>query len=340
MRLEVLDVLENAIQARDELIASDSLGAVRLFNGFLEGFPDLVIDLLAGTIILQNYSDPPESAAEAVQAAAGYLQQALPRVHTIILKQRRSQVLSERRGTIISGGPPDRRIREHGVWYAIDPFLNQDNSFYPDTRLLRRWALENLADKTVLNTFAYTGSLGVAAKTAGASRVVQLDRNPVFLELAKTSYSLNGFPISKQDFLAQDFFSAIARFKRSKEHFDCVFLDPPFFSITSKGSVDLVNESSRVINKVRPIIKHGGYLAVVNNALFLSGRQFMDCLENLCADGYLRLEAIIPIPPDCTGYPQTQRDSLPADPAPFNHSTKIAILRVRRKGEGDFPMQP
>jgi len=37
-------------------------------------------------------------------------------------------------------------------------------------------------------------------------------------------------------------------------------------------------------------------------------------------------------PPDCTGVPIT-RVRLPiVNPAPFNHDTKIAVLRVLRKG--------
>jgi 23S rRNA (cytosine1962-C5)-methyltransferase len=335
--LEALNLLEGAIQARQELLQAGDLGAVRLFNGFLEGYPDLAVDLLGGTLVLHNYADPPEKASEAAEAVASWLREELPWVHTVILKIRRSPSPAARRGVILSGGPPDSRIREHDVWYAVDPLLNQDNSFYPDTRTLRRWAQERLAEKSVLNTFAYTGSLGVAALAGGAGRVVQLDRSRVFLNLAKSSYTLNGFPIRNNDFLTQDFYTAIGRFKRSGEFFDCVILDPPFFSTTSKGAVDLVNQNGRLINKVRPLIHHGGWLVVVNNALFLSGAQFMQTLESLCADGYLRLEEILPIPPDCTGYPHTLRSQPPADPAPFNHSTKIAILRVRRKGEGDFP---
>ena len=57
----------------------------------------------------------------------------------------------------------DRKIKEHGVWYAINLTINRDTSLYLDTRNLRKWLIENLKDKSVLNTFAYTGSFGVAA---------------------------------------------------------------------------------------------------------------------------------------------------------------------------------
>jgi 23S rRNA (cytosine1962-C5)-methyltransferase len=183
----------------------------------------------------------------------------------------------------------------------------------------------------VLNTFAYTGSLGVAAMAGGASRVLHLDQSRAFLNVAKTSYTLNGFPIHKADFQTGDFFTQVSRLKRAGERFDCVFADPPFFSATSKGTIDLVHESHRVINKVRPLINDGGYLVAVNNALFVSGAEYIRTLEALCADGYLSIEELIPVPPDFTGYSQTIARTPPVDPAPFNHSTKIAVLRVRRK---------
>jgi 23S rRNA (cytosine1962-C5)-methyltransferase len=232
-------------------------------------------------------------------------------------------------GVLISGENPDRKIKEHGIWYALDLTMNRDASFYLDTRELRKWLIENMRGRSVLNTFAYTGSLGIAAQTGGATRVIQQDINHKFLNLAKDSYALNGFPIHKGDFIAQDFFPAIARFKSTKLFFDCIILDPPFFSTTSRGKVDLVNESARLINKVRPLINDGGLLIAINNALFLSGQEYMQTLEDLCKDDYLSIRELIPVPQDFIGYNLIGKPI--TDPSPFNHSTKIAVLDVRRK---------
>ncbi len=149
------------------------------------------------------------------------------------------------------------------------------------------------------------------------------------MNLAKDSYSLNGFPIHKRDFIAQDFFPTVAKFKSTKQFFDCVIIDPPFFSSTAKGKVDLENESTRLINKVRPLINDGGVLIAINNALFVSGQEYMQSLEGLCKDGYLNIRELIPVPDDFMGNQPTGKPV--TDPAPFNHSTKIAILNVRRK---------
>ena len=209
--------------------------------------------------------------------------------------------------------------------------MNRDASFYLDTRNLRKWLIEHMREQTVLNTFAYTGSLGVAALAGGATRVVQHDLNRQFLNVAKTSYTLNGFPIHKADFIAADFFTLAAKLKRTNETFDCVIIDPPFFSTTAKGKVDQVREGARLINKVRPLVRDGGTLVAINNALYVSGNEYMHILEELFEDGYLSIRELIPVPQDFIGY--TKIGGPITDPAPFNHSTKIAILDVRRKGQ-------
>ena len=329
----VAPLLAVALAARADLFDARHESAFRLFSGFFEGCPDLVVDLYARTIILHNYAESPRDAQTVIRETQEYLRAQLPWVNAVILKTRSAKGVGARNGVILYGEKPDRRVRDPqgSVWYSVELLLNRDASLYLDTRNARFWAETHLAGKTVLNTFAYTGSLGVAALAGGASRVVHLDRNRAFLNIAKTSYTLNGLPIHKSDFQTGDFFTQVSHFKRTGELFDCVLVDPPFFSTTSKGTVDLVNESHRVINKVRPLVADGGYLVAINNALFVSGVEYMRTLESLCADGYLSIEELIPVPTDFTGYPQTIVRTSPVDPAPFNHSTKIAVLRVRRK---------
>jgi 23S rRNA (cytosine1962-C5)-methyltransferase len=323
--------LEAALAARETLFESEHVSALRLFNGFYEGYPALAVDLYGRSLVLHNYSEPSQATQQLMDQAIAFYRQRLPWLTCGVLKPHNAPTPAERRGTLIFGEQPDRQVREQGVWYAIDLFLNQDASLYLDTRGLRAWAQENLSEKSVLNSFAYTGSLGVAAMAGGARRVVQLDRNRRFLSLAIASYTLNGFPIHKNELLAGDFWTLTSRLRREARLFDCVIIDPPYFSQTSKGTVNLVADSLRVINKVRPLVGQDGYLVVVNNAVFLSGADYIATLEKLGRDGYLTIVALIPVPEDFTGYAQTRHSLPPLDPAPFNHSTKIAVLSVRRK---------
>ena len=328
---DITALLEQALDARANLFDERHRSAFRLFNGFLEGCPALAVDLYGATVVLYNYADPPEQGLARVAAAHAYLRARLPWVHTAILKTRHTRDLTAQQGLLYDGSTPDRRVQEHGVWYAVELTMNRDASLYLDTRNLRRWLIDHMRGKRVLNTFAYTGSLGAAAQAGGAARVVQLDRNRRFLNVAKTSYTLNGFPIVKADFPAEDFWPAVSRMKRAGERFDCVLIDPPIFAATEGGVVSLTQNYTRVINKVRPLIDDGGVLVAINNALFLSGREYMEMLEAICADGYVSIGERIDVPPDFAGYGPPPPGAFISDPAPFNHPTKIVILHIRRK---------
>lgn len=325
-----IPLLERALQCRRSLLEGQHLGALRLFNGFTEGFPDLVIDLYADTLVIFDYAAEPQP-VESWLGLVDWFRLQLPWIDAVLLKVRHAQNDVQRRGSLLSGGRLARKVCEEGVWYALDLALNQDASLYLDTRALRTWLRDHAAGREVLNTFAYTGSLGIAAAAGGARKVVQCDLNRRFLDLARRSAALNDISDEAHRTLAGDFFSHVAGFKRSGAMFDIVIADPPFFSTTARGQVDLVGQSRRVINKLRPLVRDGGWLVSINNALFVSGADYLRDLEELCSDGYLSLETIVPVPEDFTGYAQTRGANWPADPSPFNHPTKIAILRVRRK---------
>ncbi|MBI5951458.1 MAG: class I SAM-dependent methyltransferase [Chloroflexi bacterium] len=329
MTNSLTSLLEKSLAAREALIDPAHESAFRLFNGFVEGCPEIVVDIYAATAVIHNYADEPTQGTALVEEVVQFLKTSLGWLGAGIVKTRNGKTQDEKRGTFLFGTKADRKVKEHETWYAVNLTLNRDTSLYLDTRNLRKWAIENLRGKSVFNTFAYTGSFGVAALKGGASQVVQVDLNRDFLNIAKESYTLNGFPIQKGDFISRDFFEQVGNMKRMNRIFDCVFIDPPFFSTTIKGKVDQIHESARLINKVRPLINDGGYLVAVNNALFVSGGEYMQVLESLCKDGYLKIRELIPVPQDFTGYSPVGKSV--TDPAPFNHSTKIVVLDVKRK---------
>ena len=320
-------LLDSAIASRLHVVDSAYENSFRLFNGFYEGYPSLTLDVYAKTLVIHDYSDEPDH--DFINKVLDFVTSRLVWLRVGIVKSRNGKTQQQQNGQLIFGDTPDTKIKEHNILYAIDLTINRDASFYLDTRHLRKWLIDNMQNKTVLNTFAYTGSFGVAAMAGGATNVIQIDKNRQFLNLAKDSYALNNFPIRKQDFIAQDFFPAISRLKTGKQLFDCVILDPPFFSSTSKGKVNLENDSTRLINKVRPLIKDGGTLISINNALYLSGKEYMQSLETLCKDGYLSIRELIAVPEDYIGYKKIGKPI--TDSSPFNHSTKIVVLDVKRK---------
>ncbi len=327
---QLVDRFSAALAHRLPRLTAPHTSALRLFNGYTEGFPRVAVDVYGTTLVLHDATSPTGDlpGMEALLAAA---REAMPWLTAALWKRRESGNQDERNGTLLFGTALTRKVQENGVWYATRLTLNRDASLYLDTAPLRAWARANLGGKRVLNAFAYTGSLGVAARAGGAEEVVHTDLNNAFLTVAKDSYAINGFPVEKKHFKAGDFFELMGRFKRDAPLFDCVFVDPPFFSVTEKGRVDLVQDMERVLNKARPLVGHGGALVAINNGVFVSGQDFQKSLDAICASGHLSVESRLDVPEDFTGYPDTRAGGLGVDPAPFNHSTKIAVLRVTRK---------
>ena len=320
-----------ALAHRLPRLTAPHTSALRLFNGYTEGFPRVAVDLYGTTLVLHDATSPTGD-REGMLALIENARAAMPWITAALWKRRESANQEERNGNLLLGKDSDltRKVQEDGVWYTTRLTLNRDASFYLDTAPLRAWAKRTLKGKRVLNAFAYTGSLGVAAVAGGAESVLHNDLNNAFLTVAKDSYALNRFPVAKKDFWPGDFFDVIGRLKK-EPLFDCIFVDQPFFSVTEKGRVDLESDMERLLNKVRPLVAHGGWLVAINNGVFVSGADFMKSIDAVCTGGYLSLQERIDVPDDFVGYPDTKQGALPVDPAPFNHSTKMAVIKVTRK---------
>jgi 23S rRNA (cytosine1962-C5)-methyltransferase len=317
------EILTAAFQKRAQLFHDPDNTAFRLFNGFYEGCPDFSVDRYGSTAVILWSQKGRKPDAEILNQLKCLCLDNIPCIDNVLLKNRYADNAEEKKGVMIEGNFPAERIREWGVSYPVNLLLNKDCGFYLDSALLRKWLLENAAGKRVLNTFAYTGSLGNAASAGKAVSVTQTDLNKNYL-------SPHG---STQEYIFGDFFHVAASLRRSDRLFDMILLDPPFFASAGRNArVDQASNAAGLINKIRPLAAHRGKIIVLNNALFLSGKDFLSQIEPLCGE-WLSLSEIIPVPGSFFGYHPVSPDHFPADPAPFNHPTKIIVLDVRRKDE-------
>ena len=317
------EILTAAFQKRAQFFNDPDNTAFRLFNGFCEGCPDFSVDRYGSTAVILWSQKRRKPDAEILNQLKCLCLDNIPCVDNVLLKNRYADNDEEKKGVMIEGNSPAECIREWGVSYPVNLLLNKDCGFYLDSALLRKWLLENAAGKRVLNTFAYTGSLGNAASAGNALSVTQTDLNKNYL-------SPHG---SSQEYIYGDFFHVAASLRRSDRLFDMILLDPPFFANAGRSArVDQARNAAGLINKIRPLAAHGGKIIVLNNALFLSGKDFLNQIEPLCGE-WLSLSEIIPVPGSFFGFHPVCPDHFPADPAPFNHPTKIIVLDVRRKDE-------
>jgi len=324
-----LSLFETCINARlnDEPLKDTQ--AFRLFNVFYEGIPGWIVDRFAQTLLIKNFARQPQTLEGLIQPTIDFYKKNIPEINAVVLKTRHAKQENQRVGQILEG-QPDQEIIENGIRYSLNLQLNQDDSFYLDTRHLRHWLSQNMSDKTLLNTFAYTGALGIAALAGGATSVIQTDLNTKYLQVAHDSTQRQN-NAGKHQILAGDFFKQMARFKSQNLLFDAVIIDPPLYSKTQAGEVSLLKNWEKLVNKVRPLVAHYGWLILINNALYLTGKTLYAQIQKMCASGYMEIEEIIDIPQDITAYPHTIKTPVQIDPKPYNHPTKITITRVKRK---------
>ena len=67
------ELLDKALASRATLFDARHEFAFRLFNGFSEGNPNLVVDLYAKTILFHNYADAPEQTLSLIQEAKSFI---------------------------------------------------------------------------------------------------------------------------------------------------------------------------------------------------------------------------------------------------------------------------
>ncbi len=127
------------------------------------------------------------------------------------------------RGTAVETSP----FREGPLTLIARPMAGQKGGGFLDLRGLRRWvAAAPLAGARVLNLFAYTGTLGLAAEHAGAARIVQVDRAADALALAARHHVRDG---ARHELITADVFEWLPR---APGEYELVIVDPP--SMTSR----------------------------------------------------------------------------------------------------------
>ena len=292
--------LERALEARRELIArleAEQTNAYRLFHGTVEGRPGLTVDHYGQLILVQSFHDTlPASQLAEVEA---FYAAAFPGSELIYNDR------SPANSRIANAVPPDRKelattrreFSELGVKYWVQARHDgQDPWLFLDLRAARRRVMAEAPGKSLLNVFAYTCGVGVAAAKAGARHVVNVDFAESSLAVGKDNAKLNELPIRVR-FIKSDAFAALrqlsgigqpklVRGKRmppfpelEKHSFDLVFLDPPRYAKSAFGVVDLVHDYPALFKPALLSTAEGGTLVCCNNVAQVDRQAWADALE-------------------------------------------------------------
>ena len=172
---------------------------------------------------------------------------------------------------VLFGEPPSfLDVREGPLKFRIRFLGTRHPGLFLDHQPRREWLCKNAHGMKVLNTFAYTGSLSVAAGVGGASHVTTLDLSKPTLKWAEENWSLNDLSTDRARFIHGDYFEWLPRLKREiaagADPFDCVVLDPPSFSRGKKGSFSTSKDLEKLHELAFDVLKPGGVLVTSINS--------------------------------------------------------------------------
>jgi 23S rRNA (cytosine1962-C5)-methyltransferase len=281
-------------------LLAEGTDAFRLFHGAVEGAPGLTVDRYGSLMLVQSFRAPLAPAElndleEAVRATGMTL-------HTVYNHRGREGHADWHQPTAAAG--MHHVAREMGLRFTIQGrHAGQDPWLFLDLRCGRRWMRAHAGDGDVLNLFAYTCGLGLAAAASGAKEVLNVDFAQTALDVGDTNARTNGLDGPSWHTVRADVLPTIrqlaglpikGRVRRrgrmpttfapfDARQFDLVVLDPPTFSRSPFGAVDLVRDYQSLFKPALLATKSGGRMLVTNHVSTVSEHDWHGALVR-CAE--------------------------------------------------------
>ena len=274
-------LLSAAVDARAPWRASTAEEAAptdawRVFHGAVEGRAGLTLDQYGPVLLAQTFREALDSTdLDAIHALAAEL----PGVEHVVWNHRAKVRVGTPTPTPAALAP--QVVREHGLRFAfearhrgLDPWL------FLDFRAGRRRVQREAEGLRVLNLFAYTCTLGVAAAVGGAARVVNVDFAASALGVGGRNAALNQLPDGVFERHEADVLPTLrqlagqpikGRGRRrpyrpyTPEPFDLVVLDPPTWAKSAFGAVDPVRDYASLFKPCVQLAAPGAAILATNH---------------------------------------------------------------------------
>lgn len=249
--------INSAYRYRIELnILNSSTNVCRLVFGEGDGLPGLIIDYYNGHIVLQAHSIGMHMNRESIlKALMKTLGASLKSVYDKSAESLPKQYATGVNNGYLFGKGSRVEVIENNCKFIIDWEKGQKTGFFVDQRDNRKLLASYSKNKSVLNTFSYTGGFSVYASLAGAKLVHSVDSSASAIELCKENIALNC--ISNHEGFAMDTFD----FLKDKDGvYDVIILDPPAFAKSRDVKHNAVKGYIKLNALALKKIKPGGVL--------------------------------------------------------------------------------
>lgn len=277
--------LQQAQQWRNVVAARDDLTGYRLIAGESDGLPGITIDRYDNFLVLQLLSSGAEFQRLNLMNA---LRECYPECNIYErsdVSVRKKEGLKQVTGLLHGEEPPKLLpIRENGVQILVDIKEGHKTGFYLDQRESRLAASRYVNGKKVLNCFCYTGAFGLFALKGNCKQVVNVDVSQPALDIARQNAELNGFDMSRAEFVRADVFKLLREYREQGEKFDVIIMDPPKF-IENKGQLAGGCRGYKDINMLAmQLLNPGGTLLTYSCSGLMESGLFQKILADAALD--------------------------------------------------------
>lgn len=239
----------------------------RLIHGEGDFLPGLIVDVYAGTAVVQAHSAGMHvcrhEIAEAIIAE-------VPQVKNIYYKSDdtlhfKAPIEGDKTGWLIKNTDHATRTDEYwstenGLAFRIDWLRGQKTGFFIDQRENRALVERYAKDKDVLNMFCYTGGFSLYALHGGAKTVDSVDVSQKAIDLVNINVARNFPEATNHKAVAADAFEYLAAQKEQNKTYDLIILDPPAFAKHRDAVKNALRGYQRINAKAIEMIRPGGIL--------------------------------------------------------------------------------
>jgi len=313
--------IKEAIAYRKEFFADKNTTAFRVFNGEGDGIGGVSIDYFDGYYLLTWYSEGIYSFKREILNA---LEKAVE-YRGIYQKRRfdtKGQYLDDKDDFIKGSTAPNPIIiKESGVNFAIYLDDGAMVGLFLDQREVRKTIRDKYAkDKTLLNTFSYTGAFSVAGALGGAKKTTSVDLAKRSLAKTKEQFEINSIDVSGQDIIVEDTFNYFKYAKRKNLLFDIVVLDPPSFARTKKYTFSVAKDYVKLLKDAIAITNSGGIIVASTNYSNFNMEKFKGFIDKAfnSLDKRYKIEESFSLPKDFRVYEK------------FKESNYLKVVFIRK----------
>ena len=251
----------------------------RVFHGrgnFYDDYNYLVIDSLNDILLATLFQEIPQDIEKQIINVLEEVYEE-KQFKTLILQRRyKKDNLNEVLKGIV---PKDSIAIENALKYKIN-FSNQNIGIFPDMKVGREYIQSICKDKNILNLFSYTCAFSVAAISAKASKVVNVDMAKGALTTGRENHHLNNLDTKKVKFMPYDILKSWSRIKKEGPY-DIIIIDPPTLQ---KGSFEATKDYEKIIKKLDQLANEKCVVLACLNAPDLPSAFIKDIFKEFASD--------------------------------------------------------